>query len=339
MSQAHQTDPEASAAQPAVPAPPVGRPETLSGVGVYQLLAPLLVGRTVLELWPLLADGRSRLEQAGAGEVVCLSPEEPSLPLADASIDVVLCLAGFGPRPRSEQGAWLTELRRVLQPEGLTVFRMQCDGEDLGPEDRVLLVGEGGPPPRVVKETPFVGVSFFAPDTEDMAIAGDLGRLAASPTHHLLLLSRAPEPTWRLPESLFIPLDDLRADLSQRAAWEKQLHAERDDLRETAMTLQDQLDRREAALAAFRRRSARRLEETSDLQATLEALTLERDLLEKRAQRAEKAVTDLEVATRRRDVTLAAQDAELTRLRARPPARPEKSPPDPQPPQKNKPPA
>ena len=342
MSQQHQKgaqaeDAEGSAAE--------GRADTLTATGVYQLLVPLLAGRTVLEVWPLLPDGRSRLEQTGAAEVISLTPEEPSLPLAEASIDIVLCLSGFGPRDRTEFLRFLVELRRVVQPEGLFVLRLPCEAGELTGEERGVLLGDGPGRTSKVKETPFVGVSFLAPETEDMAIGGDLARLAAAPSHHLLFVSRAPLPAWQLPESLFIPLADLQSDLAGRVASQKALDAERDDLREAVMLLQEQVDRREAALAAFRRRSTRRIQETGDVEAALETLALERDQLEQRALRAEKALTELEVATRRREVELSALQAELSRLRGRPPttpARPEKAvpkPPDPPTKQKNKPPA
>jgi hypothetical protein len=346
MSQAHQRDPEGKASAVARSSSAPGGAETFTAAAVYHLLGPLLAGRTVLEIWPLLAEGRTTLEQAGVAEVIALSPDGPSLPLAESSVDVVLCLSGFGARRRSESMRWMAELRRVLQPEGLSVFRMQCDADPFTRDELAALVGEGFARTSTVKETPFVGVSFFAPDTDEMAVGGDLARLATAPSHHLVMVSRAPGSAWQLPESLFVPLTDLRADLTRRLAWEKELHAERDDLREATLTLQDQLERREAALAAFRRRSARRLEDTAALEGALETLALERDQLEKRALRAEKALTELEVTARRREVELAAQEAELARLRTRPPP-PRPDPPGPasrppgpaKPPQKNKPPA
>jgi hypothetical protein len=348
MSQQHQTDPAGRAPEPA-PASFARAADAVTAAGVYQLLGPLLAGRTVLEVWPLLADGRARLERAGAAEVIALAPEEPSLPLADGSVDVALCLSGFGLRGRAEWARWMTELRRVLQPEGLYVFRLPCEAGELYPEEVTALLADGPGRTTTVKETPFVGVSFLSPETEDMAIGGDLAHLASTPSHHLLFVSRAPLPAWQLPESLFIPLEDLAADLARRAALQKEVDAERDDLREALMALQDQVDRREAALAAFRRRSTLRIQEASDTGSALEALALERDQLEQRALRAEKAVTELEVAARRREVELAALETELSRLRDRPtPGAPRPEKPAPKPAdskgnqkgtQKNKPPA
>jgi hypothetical protein len=325
MSREQQTDTERNlATHPG----PVGqpRPELLTAVGVYQLLSPLVVGRTVLEVWPLLGDGRTRLEQAGAAEVISLAPDQPSLPLAEASVDVLLCLSGLGPGGRTAAAPWLEEFRRVLQPHGLCVFRTQRSAGDPGPDPLETTLAEGFGRATRVTETPFVGVSFIVPDTEEMAIGGDLARLTRAPSHDLLFVTRAAPSAWPLTESLFTPLHDLQTDLQRRAAWQKEADAERDDLREALLVLQDQLEKREAALAAFRRQNAQRLQKTTDTEGALEALSLEREQLEQRAQRAEKALTDLEVATRRREVEIAALEVELARLRARPPAKPDKPP-------------
>jgi hypothetical protein len=303
------------------------RAETLAAAGVYQLLSPLLAGRTVLEVWPLLADGRARLERAGAGEVICLAPEAASLPLAEASVDIVLCLGGLGPQAGTDYRPWIAEFRRVLQPEGLFVFRMQCAAKDVTPARLAALLGGGYLRTTTVAETPFVGVAFFVPTTDDMAVGGDLAGLATAPSHHLLLATRAPAPAWQLSESLFVPLDELGTDLARRAGWQKQVDAERDDLRETLMSLQDEIERRQAGLTAFRRRLARHLQQTTDSEGALEALALERDQLEQRALRAENALTEMEVTSRRRQVELAALETELSRLRARPPGARNASPP------------
>ena len=119
-----------------------------------------------------------------------------------------------------------------------------------------------------------------------------------------------------LSESLLIPLEGLRAELARRAAWHKAVDADRDELREQLMALQERFARTDAALAELRRRAARQLERTSDNQDAVEAMTLERDQAVERAERAEKAVIDQEAAARRRDVEISA-----SKSGDRPPAR------------------
>ena len=284
-----------------------GAESALLAVGVYQLLAPLLSGRSVVELGPLLPDSQQRLERAGASQAATFAPEQPSLPMADGAADVILCLAGF---PGGEVDPWLAEIRRILQPEGTLVVRAQR-GAEVGPDrDRLAaLFGRTD----VVTENAFVGVSFFVSGTEDIAIGGDLDRLAARPTHELLFCGGAGAAA-PLTESLLIPLDGLRSELARRAAWQKAIDADRDELREQLMALQERSDRGDAALAELRRRSARMLERSSDTQEAIEALTLERDQAVTRADRAEKAVIDLEAAARRREVEVSALKLSLIHI-------------------------
>jgi len=169
----------------------------------------------------------------------------------------------------------------------------------------------------VVTENGFVGVAFFAAGTEDIAIGGDLDRLAAQPTHDLLVCGEAGAGP-AVSESLLIPLEGLRAELAGRAAWQRALDAERDELREQLLALQEIADRRDAALTELRRQCTRLLDQRSDAQDRQEALGLERDQAVERAQRAEKALIDLEAAARRREVEISSLKNELARLRARP---------------------
>jgi hypothetical protein len=294
----------------------------LVAVGVYQLLAPLVSGRSVVEIGgPLLPDAQTRLERAGASQVVTLAADSPSLPLADGAADLVLCLDGPpGPRRGGDPDRpdpWIAELRRILKPDGTLVMRVQRAAEDAADGPRALQAALGAAFARIdlATENGFVGVSFFVSGTEDIAIGGDLARLAARPTHDLLICSGAAAAP--LTESLLIPLEGLQAELARRATWQKAVDADRDELREQLMALQERFDRTDAALAELRRRAARQLERTSDNQDAIEALTLERDQAVARAQRAEKAVTDLEAAARRRDVEISASKSEIARLRAR----------------------
>ncbi len=297
---------------------------SLAAVAVYQLLAPLLTGRSVVEIGPLLLDSQVRLERAGAGQVACFGLEAPSLPVADASTEVVLCLSGL-PAPGAAgegEGAgldrWLTEIRRLLQPHGMLVLRTQRGAAGEGAREGLrAALGRYFGRTDLVTENAFVGVAFFAAGTDDIAIGGDLDRLAARPTHDLLFCGEAAAAA-PVSESLLIPLDGLRAELTRRAAWQKALDAERDELREQLLAVQEVADRRDLALSELRRQSTRLLEQRSDAQDALEALTLERDQAVERAQRAEKALIDLEATVRRREVEVSSLKNELSRLRARP---------------------
>jgi hypothetical protein len=303
------------------PGPADGAEGTLVAVGVYQLLAPLISGRTVVEVGPLLPDSQTRLERAGAGQVVSFTAEHPSLPMADGAADLILCLNGLPDNGSQGSDAWVTELRRILQPQGVLVVRAQRAADDPDGEALRVRLGRSFGRTDLVTENGFVGVSFFVSGTEDIAIGGDLDRLAARPTHQLLFCTVGEGGPAPLTESLLIPLDGLRAELARRMAWQKTLDADRDELREQVLALQERSDRTDATLAELRRRSARMLERSSDAQELLETLTLERDQAAERARRAEKAIIDLEAATRRREVEISALKSEIARLRARQPPR------------------
>jgi hypothetical protein len=295
----------------------------LQAAGVYQLLGSLLAGRRVVEIGALLPDGSARLEQGGAAPTVVPASVTPPLLLEEGSVDAVLCLSGFPGGDLDGRSRWLVEIARVLSPEGLCVIRMQCAAGRAEPEELRALLRATFVRTEIVAEAPFVGVSFFVSGTDEMALGGDLQRLASSPSHELIFCGRE-TGSWPLTESLFIPLDGLRAELSRREAWQRAVDAERDELRETLLCLQEQVDRQGAALTAFRRHNARGLQQSSEREAALETLALEREQVEQRAQRAEKALTDLEVASRRREVEIVALESELARLHARQPGRADK---------------
>jgi hypothetical protein len=303
-----------------------GAVASLQAVGVYQFLGSLLSGRRTLELWPLLVDGRLRLEQAGAIPLIAEPTDEPPLALEDGSVEAVLCLTGLAERHDPQgRSRWLAEICRVLVPEGLCVIRLPSSaGQTPHEELRHML---SGPFARTdtVAEAPFVGVSFFVSGTEEMALGGDLQQLASSPSHELLFCMRA-AGTWPITESLFIPLEGLRAEVTRCQAWQAAVDSERDELREALFRLQEQVDRQDAALVTFRRRHARSLERTSEGEALIEALALEREQLEQRAREAEKALTELEVESRRRQVELLTLEREIVRLHARQAPRPDQPP-------------
>jgi SAM-dependent methyltransferase len=324
---------------------------------VYLLLETVVNGLMVAEVWPLHAEGGQRLERAGARRVVQVSPTELPLPFEDQSVDVVLCLARFSElTDDDERRVLLEELARVVTPAGFCVVRARCapEGEGESPHrggggltraELAALVAPHFARADLVAETPFLGASFFVPGTDEIAVNEDLTRLAASPRHVLLFCTPAAQAPWQLPESLLVPLDGLAeleaasarvmaldAELSRLAdagsrlsdevarleASARELGLERDGLRETLMSLQDQGDRREAALSSVRRESERHLKQISDDATALEMLAMERDRAQRRAEEAERKAGEMEVALKRREVELARLERELARLRARP---------------------
>lgn len=316
---------------------------------VYLFLEPLVVGRSVVDVWPLHPEGRRRLERAGARRVLAVAPQEPPLPLEDGAVDVVLCLSRFSSlQSRADRRRWLAELARVMTPEGFCVLRAQCVASEAGAPDLdeaaltkdalVNLLGEHFGRADIVAETPFLGVSFFAPGTEDIAVNEEFTQLAAVPLHNLVFCSRSEHATWQLAESLLVPVEGrlaeleaaaarapalesestrLRAEVARLEALVREVAQERDSLRETAMTYQDQHDGRDAVLAALRREAARHLKQISEDATALEMATLERERAERRAERAEQTVAELEVSLKRREVEVAGLERELTRLRGR----------------------
>ncbi len=93
--------------------------------GIYALVQPHLEGRKVAELWPDGGAEGETLRQLGAAEVSIESPVVRPLPFADGALDIVLCNQ-FPPEGLADddRDAWLTEIARVLSPDGFCVLRV-----------------------------------------------------------------------------------------------------------------------------------------------------------------------------------------------------------------------
>jgi chromosome segregation ATPase len=163
-----------------------------------------------------------------------------------------------------------------------------------------------------------------------VAVNEELASIAPEPTHFVALAADGPSRPWHLPESLIVPLrgegtQPVRAGAEDLAALREELEAvslrhqaacvERDGLRDTLMTLEDQADRHEDALSTLRREAERHLRQLSDDAAALELATLERDRLEKKAASAERALESLGAQLQQRTAELAALEREVHRLR------------------------
>src|SRR5207249_10875175 len=109
----------------------------------------------------------------------------------------------------------------------------------------------------LVAEAPVAAVSYIAPDTDEVAVNEELATIAPEPTHFVALCAEGPQRPWHLPESLIVPLrgegaQPVRAGAEDLAALREELESltlrhqaacvERDGLRDTVMTLQDQAD-------------------------------------------------------------------------------------------------
>jgi hypothetical protein len=182
----------------------------------------------------------------------------------------------------------------------------------------------------LVAEAPITAVSFIAPGTDEVTVNEELATIAPEPTHFIALGAESTQRGWHLPESLIAPLrgtgaesvlagaEDIAALREEQESLTARLHAtarERDDLRETVMTLQDQADRHEDALSALRREAERHLRQLSEDSAALELTTLERDRLEKKAASAERALESLGTQLQQKSAELTALERELARLK------------------------
>jgi len=242
----------------------------------------------------------------------------------------------------------LAEMSRVLAPQGFCVLRLdgplseeglssEANGgpeAPIGRSELLELLGEHFGRVDIVAETPFVGVSFFVPETDEMAINDDLAQLARTPTHSLVFCARGEERRWQLPESLLIPLSgydalaaaagratrvenelsDLHRRMEGEARSRQDLGRDRDDLQDQMMTLQEKLERQEAVLVDIRSQAERHLLQISRDQAALESLALARDQAERRAEAADRLRQEQEAVLRRREAEIAALEREVARL-------------------------
>jgi hypothetical protein len=299
-------------------------------LAAYLLAEPFLSGRVVLDVGPRPPRAAERLARAGAREVISGEGPGPSFPLADASVDVALCVARLtAVESDVDRHLWLAELRRVLRPEGFCLVRVP--GGDAGSAEALrALVLTHFAICDVVAESPLVGVSYLAPDTDEAAVNEELARITAEPTHLVALCAPGATRPWSLPESLLVPLsgagamavpatpEDLAALREELESLQARLDAtlrERDALRETAMTLQDRGDQQEESLSALRRETERYLRQVSDDAAALELGTLDRERLERRAASAERALESQATQLHQRTAELVALERELARLR------------------------
>jgi chromosome segregation ATPase len=95
-----------------------------------------------------------------------------------------------------------------------------------------------------------------------------------------------------------------------------ELSREREDARESAMTLQDRADRLERTVAVLRRDVERYLRQISDDAAARELLALERDNLRRDLATAAQQAADASREVERRQVALRTLEKEVVRLRA-----------------------
>lgn len=316
-------------------APPAAATLTDAPLAAYLLAEPFVAGKVVLDVGPRPARAAERLDRAGAREVVVDDGPGPRLGRDDRSVDVVLCVARLSaPASEVERHRWLAELRRVLRPGGFCLARFPAvSPTGRGGEARAgleTLLRHHFPTVDLVAEAPISAISYIAPGTDEVAVNEELATFSPDPTHFVALCAESTQRPWHLPESLIAPLrgsgaapvlagaEDLaalREEVESAAARLEAAHRERDTLRDTLMTMQDEADRHEEALSAARREAERHLRQLSDDSAALELTTIERDRLQKRADSAERALESLGTQLQQRTAELAALERELARAR------------------------
>ena len=307
----------------------------------YLLVEPMVSGKRVLDVGTRVGGpGPECLRRAGAAEVISCTPTGPSLPAADAGVDIVLCgLSVPVVRSDADRAVWLAEIRRVLQPGGLCVLRLAAAAfrEDAQAGVRAactdLLLGFFATV-DIVEETQFGGVSFQVPGADDLAVNESLTRLSGASGHLVALCADSAERPWNLTESLLVPTDAggsteaSAAGLSagELAAWQgevarlegrcAEIGREREEAREATMTLRDRADRLERTVAVLRKDVERYLRQISDDAATRELLALERDDLRRNLDAATRQAADASREVERRQVALRTLEKEVVRLRA-----------------------
>jgi hypothetical protein len=305
-------------------------------LAAYLLAEPFVAGKVVLDVGPRPARAAERLVRAGARQVVSMEGPGPRLELADGAIDVVLCVARLGAADEVERHRWLAEMRRVLRGGGFALVRLPAVSvSGRGAQAGAGLVEMLRPHfslVDLVAEAPISAVSYIAPGTEDVAVNEELAGFAQEPSHFVALCAQSQQRGWHLPESLIVPLRGegaekvmagaqdlaaLREELESAASRYEAACRQRDELRDTLMTTQDDADRHEDALSTLRREAERHLRQLSDDASALELTTLEKDRLEKRAASAERALESLGAQLQQRTAELAALERELARLRGK----------------------
>jgi hypothetical protein len=306
---------------------------------VYLFLRPLLAGKTVLDVTPSLSISVEVLVGAGAGSAAIARPDAPKLDATDASVDVVLCLNKLTELADDvSRHRWLAELARVVAPGGCCVVR----AANAAATDKE----KGGRAPAgpgiersafeellrfhfsridIVSQSTCEGVAFSASrDAEPPVTRTDLASVSDNPTYHLALCSKTAQKTWATPESILVPTAaglamrtsaDVMTELERLRSRHQEVCVERDHLRETVMTSEDQRDKREQTLSTLRREAERYLRQISDDAAALELLSLDRERAERRAVAAEQALATATAEKNQREADVIGLENELARLR------------------------
>jgi SAM-dependent methyltransferase len=286
------------------------------------------------------------LRDAGA-EIEVVSADAATLPFDDASFDVALRLTGMlsGEALR----AWAHELRRLLRPQGICALRVPALRDPEGAEGGFTGVSLEAalrgvfPIVDVLGEKAFLGVALSAAGADNVALNEALQSTLDGPGHFIALCTAAEARPWSVTEALLVPVgpaevrgavalevpsDVVVAEDPTPAASEvppedavppelRRLRADLAGLREALMAAEDQLDRRDATLAALRRESERHLSQITGTAQELEAALLERDRAVRRLAQVEAEAAELSVALRRREVEVASAEREIAHLRAR----------------------
>jgi hypothetical protein len=307
----------------------------------YLLVEPMVSGKRVLDVGTHVGGpGPECLRRAGAAEVISCTPTGPSLPAADAGVDIVLCgLSVPVVRSDAERSVWLAEIRRVLQPGGLCVLRVAAAAfrEDAQAGVRAactdLLLGFFATV-DIVEETQFGGVSFHVPGADDLAVNESLTRLSGASGHLVALCADSAERPWNLPRVSWsrptpaAPAQASAAGVSagELAAWQgevarlearcAELSREREDAREGAMTLRDRADRLERTVAVLRRDVERYCARSATMRRRVSCSPWSATTCDGICLRRPEQAADASREVERRQVALRTLEKEVIRLRA-----------------------
>jgi hypothetical protein len=314
----------------------VPSPEPPWSLPFYLFVEPIGIGKVVVDLSPSGGPGPELLRRAGAVEV--FSPGRAGLPLPFPSggADVVLCaLPESAVADEGQRAALLAEVRRVLRRDGTCAMRVVASSLvnlAVGVTSRAALADlllEHFATVDIVEETPFRGVSFFCPGSDELAVSESMSRLAGNPSHLIAFCTSAAEQTWRLSESLLVPTGsgiEGGAGEGELLAWRKEVERltvhgadvgrERDVLRERQMMLQDRTEKMGKTVAVLRRDVERYLRQISDDAAARELLALERDQLRRKAVEAGGEIERANREIEKQKASVQALRKEVARLRA-----------------------
>ena len=160
-------------------------PESPWGLPFYLFVEPIGIGKVVVDLSPGGGPGPELLRRAGAVEV--FSPGRAGLPLPFPSggADLVLCgLPEAAVVDENRRAALLAEVHRVLRHDGMCAMRVVASSlvnVAVGITLRAALADlllEHFATVDIVEETPFRGVSFFSPGSDELAVSEAISRLA-----------------------------------------------------------------------------------------------------------------------------------------------------------------